>query len=100
MNISENLNNLYWKKNLTLKEISKKLNVSYTTIGRLMDKFNIKRRSTSEAKLKGKYKPTKKELYDLYCNKKLDSKEIANKFKVGQTTILRWLKANPDYLDY
>jgi len=88
----DNLNNLYWKKNLTLKEIAKKLNNNYSQIGRLMDKFNIKRRSTSEAKLKGKYKPTKEELCDIYYDKKLNSKEIASKFKVGQTTILRWME--------
>ena len=45
MNISENINNLYWKENLTLREISNKLNISYSTLGGLMNKFNIKRRS-------------------------------------------------------
>jgi len=88
----EELYDLYWNKKLDVLKIAKKLGLGQTTIWRWMERYGIKGRTNSESKLKGKYKPTKEELYDLYLNKGLSTVKIGEKYSVSNVSVLRWLK--------
>ncbi len=93
MNITkEELYDLYWNKKLDVSKISEKIGLGKTTIWRWMKRYSIKGRTNSEAKLKGKYKPTKEELYNLYWKKGLSTVKIGEKYNTHNNSILRWLK--------
>ena len=85
------LEHLYYDQFLTQKEIAEKLGISQNKVIRLFKKYGIKARNYSEAKLKGKKKPTKDELYDLYWNKGLSTVEIGKIFGFNNNTIRRWM---------
>lgn len=88
----EELYDLYWHKKLDVSKISEKLGLGKTTIFRWLKRYNIKTRNNSESKLKGKYKPTKEELYNLYWKKGLSTVKIGEKYRISNVSILRWLK--------
>ena len=88
----EELYDLYWNKKLDISKISEKLGLGKTTIFRWLKRYNIKIRTNSESKLKGKYKPSKEELYELYWKKGLSTVKIGGKYMVSNVSILRWLK--------
>jgi DNA-binding transcriptional regulator YiaG len=104
----EELKKLYWNEHLTLKQIATMYGVAPTSLRRLMDKLNIKKRGKSEAaKLrkflhnKGWFKkglkpwnfkrPSKDELLKLYNDEKLSTSEIAEIYGVHGYTVKRWL---------
>jgi intein-encoded DNA endonuclease-like protein len=82
--------NLYGD-NISSREIAKNFNCSQNTILRILKNNNIPRKSNSEGKLKGKYKPTKKELEKLYWGDNLSTVEIGKKFGFNNGTIRRWM---------
>jgi len=86
------IKDLYLNKELSSREIAKQLSVSQTTINRYLKQFNIQIRTNSEAKLKGKYKPTKEKLYDLYWKQGLSTVSLERKYKVHNKTIARWME--------
>jgi len=108
------LSQLYWGKNLSLKEISEIFNVSIPTIFRWMKKYDIPRRTTGEAL--EKYFQTPKsilhknkiansgrkqkivisyeELFDLYISQNKSSMQIAQQLKCSASTVLNLLKEN------
>ena len=88
----EEIYDLYWNKKLDVSKISEKLGLGKTTIWRWIRKYNIRIRTNSEAKLKGKYKPTKEELYNLYWKQGLSTVKIGKKYKVSNVSVLRWSK--------
>jgi len=83
---------LYLNKKLSSREIAKQFNVSQQTIRRILKMVNVKIRNNSEAKLKGKIKPTKKEIYDLYWKQGFSTVALGNKYRVHNKTIARWMK--------
>ncbi len=88
----EELYDLYWNKKLDVPKIAEKLGLGQTTIWRWMERLGIKGRTNSESKLKGKYKPKKEELYDLYWKKGLSTVKIGEKFGFNNNVIRVWLK--------
>lgn len=86
------LYDLYWNKRLDVSKIAEKLGLGKTTIFRWMKRYNIKTRNNSESKLKGKYKPTKEELYDLYWKQGLSTVKIGKNFGFNNNVIRMWLK--------
>jgi predicted DNA-binding protein YlxM (UPF0122 family) len=105
----EELRKLYWNEHLTLKQIAAMYGLAPTSLCRLMDKLNIKRRGKSEAAKLRKFlhnkgwfrksakpwnvkRPSKDELIKLYIDEKLSTSEIAEIYNVHKLTIVRWLR--------
>ncbi len=90
------LNNLYWKKCLSEKEISSFLKCNITTIHKRMVKFNIKRRAHEDAlkiaMRKNLIKIPKSRLHKLYIKNKKTIFNIANLLGYDRSIIKRELK--------
>lgn len=82
---------LYLNKQLSSKDIAEQFKVSQQTIRRILKRLNVKIRNNSEVKLKGKYKPNKEELYNLYWKQGLSTVDLERKYKVHNKTIARWM---------
>ena len=82
---------LYFKKKLSAIDIAKKYDCGTTTIYRLMNRFEIKRRTASEVKLGDKKKPSKGELFELYITKKMSINSISKKLNLNWFSIKTWL---------
>lgn len=107
----DELRHLYWDLQLTAKEISKRLRLSITTVYYWLKKYNIPRRTKSEARklvwmnpvkrqnyIRGirrygksvrKFNLGKDELYHLYWVEGLNQSQIAKKFGVTQKIVRR-----------
>jgi len=91
------LENLYWKKQLSLPKISKILKVSQSTIKYWMKKYDIPRRTISQA-TKGintwsrKFNLTKRQLEKLYWDDKLSLSKISMRMRVSENNIIYWMK--------
>lgn len=86
----EKLENLYLKQKLSTDAIGKIYNCNHVTILNYLNKYNIPKRSklgNREA-----VSITKETLYDLYHNKKLTQKQIAQQFGHSRYGIQRWMK--------
>jgi len=82
------LENLYWNKSLSLKQIGERLGCQGTNVLYWLKKFNIKRRPAYRKKVD----IPKKTLEDLYLKKKMSSREIAEKLgNVNARTIRKKL---------
>ncbi len=88
----EELERWYIKENKNTYEIADMIGVSDTCIGKWLKEYNILTRTTSEAMLKGKKKPSKEELKRLYLKENKTTIEIADILKVTNSTIGNWLK--------
>lgn len=88
----EELERLYWEKELSLNEIAKKYKVDGVTVLYWMKKYNILRRSKAKIKFNGINSIKREELEDLYNTKRLSSSQIAEKFGVSSTTIRQLMK--------
>ena len=88
----DELTQLYITQRLSIAKISDIYNVSAQTIHTYLKKHDIKPRNPSEARLKGKTLPTKESLEQLYITQMLTTKEIANMYNVGSSTISSLLK--------
>lgn len=90
------LKKLYLYRKFSIKQISKKLGVSYWYIWKSMKNFKIKARSLSEANtlnnLKRKIIIQKEKLKKLYLNKRLSSIQIAKEYNCHHSVILNRLK--------
>ncbi len=83
----EELYNLYWKEELNLRQIAKKLGSAIPTIFKWMKRYGIKIR---KERGRQKINITKIELYDLYWKEELNLSKIANKYNCTKQTI--WSK--------
>ena len=89
---------LYWIEKKSIQEIANQLEKNYKTIFRWMKKYNIPKRTHSEAasiswlRKRGGLLPTYKNLFNLYWKKEKSMIEIGTLFHVSSTTIKRWLK--------
>lgn len=88
----EILEKLYWGRSQSPRTIGEQFGMTSREIYRLMRKWEIPRRSGSEAIRLwwNKAKPPKEELHRLYCIDKLSTHIIAAKFNVTQYTVLQW----------
>lgn len=87
--ISKNeLYNLYWKQNKTIKNISKLFNYSTPTIRKWLMEYNIEFKKQGTQLIK----PSKKELYNLYHIKNISTYKIAKIFNTSNNTVGNWLK--------
>jgi len=77
----EFLENLYWKQKLSFNQIAKKLGISERTIRYWTRKHGIKSRPKL-GKTKTKYNVSRKQLFDLYVNKKLTLSQTAEKLGI------------------
>lgn len=84
----EQLENMYWKSNLSVNKIGEKIGCSSTKVHYWLVRYGIKRRE--------EYKKglclNKKILEEMYLRKKLSLEDIARKFGCNNTNILYWLK--------
>ena len=89
----EELENLYFKKYMTFKEIGKVYKTEQSNIGVWFKKYGIKARNSGESK-KGKdfVMPTRDQIKDLYIEKESTSSEIATLFHATNTTICKIIK--------
>ncbi len=88
----ERLVYLYIKKHKTAYEIAELIGVSPRTIYNWLIDYNIPIRTTSEFLLKGKNKPSKEKLEELYIKENRSSIDIANMTKLSKSCILRLLR--------
>lgn len=92
------LYNKYYNEKLSLLEISKICNVTPMSIKNWMVKFNIPRRSISEANTGNKNGSFKGGIIEDYrwvkqcCNTKLSQRDIAKKAGTSHRTVVRWLR--------
>lgn len=88
----EKLKDLYLDKKKSIGRIAEMFNCSKGTIWTKLCQYNIEAKTKSEAN-RGKYKIKMSEsgLRDLYINKKLNTNEIARKFKCSTTTVVKRL---------
>jgi len=77
----EFLENLYWKQNLSFKQIAKKFGISDRTVRYWARKHCIESRPKQGGR-KSKYRVGKNQLYDLYINKKLTLDQVARKLGI------------------
>jgi transposase-like protein len=84
----EQLEELYWKRELSLDQIEEKLGCSRTKVYYWLKKFGIKRR----AEYKKHLKIEKDVLEDLYWKQKLSMIEIGKRFGCENSNILYWMK--------
>lgn len=85
----KDLRRMYWKEEMSLLNIGKKIGKAESTIHRYMKKYNIPRRKIEEAKKK----PFDREqLVYLYLNKNLSSGEIGEQFGMSKVAVLYWLE--------
>jgi len=87
----ETLENLYWRKKLSLGKIAKIFSVNAGTILYNMKKFNISRENRKPIQLP-KINFTKEMLEDLYWKKRLNMNEIAKNFGLSSTLVLKYMK--------
>jgi G:T-mismatch repair DNA endonuclease (very short patch repair protein) len=91
----EELEEMYKNKHCSITKINKITGISPTHISRLLKRHGIPRRKFGEGKLPyGFVKPTRDELYELYCMRKLSVKKIADRLCRSKATIISWIKAN------
>lgn len=88
----------YWNKKKSSFEIAKERNVSSSVVRKWMKKFNIPRRSASEASLnyykndKPTYK-SKKWLFEQYINKEKSIRKISEEIKISRGVIKKRLES-------
>ena len=87
----EDLTKLYIKKKKGIKPIGQLYKVTSKVIRRLLKKYKISSRSLSEAMLKGKTLPSKKEIYQKYIVEGRSAREIRKDYRIGKDTIIRLL---------
>jgi len=85
---------LYLEQKLSLNQIGERLSKHNTTIGRWLMKLGIPRRGLREGlKLrKGKPKPSRDRLVELYWGQKLSLEKTAKILGVSRETVTRWLR--------
>lgn len=86
----EKLNDLYWNRGLTTKQIGDKFNADKSAVYLWLKKYNIPRKKLGHQNKK--FSLTKEELHDLYYNKNMTMQEIANETNVTIGAICRWMK--------
>jgi len=93
---SKELKKLYWKDKLSVSKIAERFGLSYATIWKKMDKYEIKRRNLSEANtlnnLSRKIFIPKNTMVNLYIRRKLPSTKIDKLFNCHHSVILRRMK--------
>lgn len=80
-----------YKNGKTLQFLREKYNCSNAPIQRILKEAGIKQRSNGEAKLKY-YKPSEKELYDLYHVKEMSPIDIAKSIGSSVASIQKWIR--------
>ena len=89
----EELERMYWREGMSTTDISKKLGISYMTVGRWLNENGIRIRHNSEARLPvGFVVPAKEELERMYLKEGKNTREIGEKFGVHACTIGMWVK--------
>lgn len=88
----EVLYNEYVENKKTIEEISKIHLAGKTTIRRWLKEYGIQLRTASEELLKNRRLPIREELEELYINKQISMKRIAEMYKTGTRIIKRLLK--------
>lgn len=95
----QRLRELYWDKEMSQRSIGEKLGCSPRTVRTWMDKYNIEKRTTTEAvevseSSEADDRPWQNEstLRHLYCEKDMSVVEIANELDGGHNTIHKWLE--------
>lgn len=89
----EELEKLYINKYMSYKEIGEIYKTDISNVGIWFKKYGIKPRKCGEGKKGKKFvMPTKKEIHNLYIDKKLTSAEIATIFHTTDTTICKIIK--------
>lgn len=87
------LKELYYTKNMSLKEVSYEMDVSESTILRVMIAQGLERRDRKN-EINVKDKINLKELKKLYYKKMYGMKRLAEYFKVSESSILNIMRAN------
>jgi len=87
----DSLYKLYIVDRMDTMEIGKLLGVSYNTVGRWLDRADIKRRSRSDRQLKNCIRPEDHDLFRWYMIDGLTMKAIGNKLGTYAATIQSWL---------
>lgn len=82
---------LYWKKEMKLRDIAKLFDVSSHAVFREFNKYKIPRRTYSEAKAIQRRKISSEELKRLYIKEKKSLRELGGYVKTRPTTIKRML---------
>lgn len=85
------LYNLYYGQRLSFRKLAALIGTSDRTVLRWMNKYGLRRRSTSEAMRK--FSVSKKRLVKLYWDQKLSTREIAEIFGVNRMTVQRRMQA-------
>jgi len=81
---------LYWNRRMSQSKIAAELGCAKDTVKRIMQRYGIKPRNTSESSvLRRTVDISQEELKDLYWNKELSSSEIAKRFGCNAETIRR-----------
>jgi len=83
----EELEYLYWDRNMSQKEIGDLFSRVESVVRYWMNKFDIKTRKQTS-----KFSISKKKLKELYLNKKMTTIEIANQLNCSNSTIANYLK--------
>lgn len=83
------LKDLYWDKDLSIRQIAKRLNICASTLQKSMVKNKVSRRELARRVLT---KPPKDVLEKSYLDGSLSLKDLLKKFDVSCTTFFKWLK--------
>lgn len=86
------LNELYCNQKLSYKQIAEMFSISPTTVGRLLEKYNIPARKFGEGRLpKNFQKPVKEKLEILYWQNYWSVSQIAKHYGVDENTIKSYI---------
>lgn len=88
---SEELEWMYLNEGMSIREIAKEIGVGRSTVSNWLREYGIQPRSMLESKLKGKVKPCKKELEQMYIDDMMTITEISDVLGVVSSTISNWL---------
>jgi DNA-binding XRE family transcriptional regulator/transposase-like protein len=88
----DELQQMYWNEEMTQLEIAEVVGVPYVMISKWMKSYGIESRTSSESHLVNSLKPLKKELEEMYCNKKMSIYEIADVVGVDYSSVSNWMR--------
>jgi len=82
------LESYYVTQKLSIRQITKKLNMSYNAVYHWLTKFGIERRRCGAPEIA----IPKEKLVELYVNKKMSAIQIAKQLEIAHTTVLKELR--------
>lgn len=95
MSLKEQIEQLYWEEGLSQAEVAERLGSKRNRVKYIMERFGIPRRPWLEANQlsvsKRKLNPPQDQLEELYIERGMSSKQIADIFKVTAHTIRYYL---------